>query len=174
MATIESIRNNKSMKSSSQPYPTALCVKILDKLNVGGKLHVIIGDATGVMKLVATGVASNEQFPAVGTAVVIRNYSKGHTCLFTTKAFTVTRARDFELPPNIEAQFLHSESRSVQLKDVDESMLNTTITVEGTVVGVRHIFHIKEYFIRKEINYVFLVPTWSVFWHYLIFFWKFL
>ena len=144
MATIESIKRNKSMKA--QPYPSPLRVKILDKINVADIVHLMIGDKTGVMKLVASGVWNNENFPAVGSAVILRNYTKGHTCLFTSRSFTITKARDFEIPPSIEdegKQYLHPLVATHKLKDVDETMLNKVINVEGTVVGVRHILYIK-------------------------------
>ena len=136
MATLESIKKSKD----NLPYSTPLRVKILDKMVVDNKQHVVVGDTTGIMKVIA-----NDPFPAVDTAVVMRNFRKGHTCLFPTKSFTITKARDFEIPlPIIEEgkNLLNPKCQELplnKLKDVGQDLYkkNSIITVTGTVVGVR-------------------------------------
>ena len=136
MAKLESIKKSKD----NLPYTTPLRVKILDKKVVENKQHDVVGDATGIMKVIA-----NDPVPAVDTAVIMRNFRKGHTCLFPTKSFTITKPHDFEIPlPIIEEGkiLLNPKCQEVQLnklKDVGQDLYkkNSIITVTGSVVGVR-------------------------------------
>ena len=115
-----------------------------------------------IMKLITT---DKQEFP-VDTAVVIRNFRKGHTCLFPTKSFSMTKARDFEIPPSITEEGKHllkPECQEVQLnklKDVSQDLYkrNSMITVTGTVVRVRYLILIIDncgFLINCKISLVF-------------------
>ena len=98
---------------------------------------MILADTTAVIKLICKDKKIADKFSG---SIVVRNFTKGYSCLFGDANITASKSHPIELPQEIinqaDSYIGTPTTTETLLKDVKETKAGEFLTVTGTVVHV--------------------------------------
>ena len=96
--TISMIKQSKG-RSTGAPYIKPLKALVLGTEKQEGNQHVVLADESGYIKLINK---REDLFHKFSGSVVIRDYSQGHSCLFSTTNTAVAPAKSVLVPEDVK------------------------------------------------------------------------